>query len=114
MHEVSLMKNVLDLALLEMTRAGAGRIGLVRVRAGVLAGVVPEAMEFAFDVLRRENAATAEARLAIDSVSACCRCRDCGFEFEPTDAVFECPGCRGLNAIILRGRELELSQLEVI
>ncbi len=114
MHEVSLTRNILEIALSEAVKAGAARIRLIRVKAGALAGVVPEAMEFAFRVLRDENPVTAEATLMIEEVSAGCRCRACGLDFEPPDSVFECPRCGSLDAEILRGRELEIAQLEVI
>jgi hydrogenase nickel incorporation protein HypA/HybF len=113
MHEVGLMKSILEIAVAEASRVGAARVGLIRVRAGTLSGVVPAALEFAFDAMRGENPVTAGARLQIDPVAAACRCRNCGAGFTPADFVFACPRCRSLDAEILRGRELELSQLEV-
>ena len=114
MHEVSLMTRLLEIARSEAAGAGAARIHLICVRAGTLSGVVPEALRFAFEVLRGNDAVTAGARIEIESVAAQCRCRQCGREFQPPDSVFVCPDCNGLDAEILRGRELELSRMEVV
>ncbi len=113
MHEVSIMRNLLAIALDEWARAGTDRIAVLRVTAGDLSGIVPEALRFAFDVLRSEHPATAGARLEIERVPASCRCRGCGMRFEPADVVFQCPGCEATDAEILRGRELELTRMEI-
>lgn len=113
MHEVSLMKSILELALSEAKGAGASRIERIRLRAGALSGVVPEALAFAFEVLAPESPVTAEAKLAIDTIPTGCRCRVCGRDFEPNGYVFACPDCGALEAEVLRGRELELYQMEI-
>lgn len=113
MHEVSLMKGFLEVALTEADRAGASRIERMRVKAGALSGVVPEALAFAFEVLAGESPVTAKSKLEIDRIPTGCRCRECGCDFEPESYEFECPRCRSNDAEILRGRELELYQLEI-
>jgi hydrogenase nickel incorporation protein HypA/HybF len=114
MHEVSLMAQMLEIARSEAAHAGARRISLIHLRAGALSGVVPEALRFAFEVLRGADAVTAGARIEIEPVAIRCRCRTCGREFEPSDAIFVCPDCEGLDAEILSGRELELTRMEVL
>lgn len=88
------------------------RVRCIRVRVGQLAGVVPEALRFAFEALARGTVAEGGG-MEIEMVLALCRCKGCKRTFEPADFIFECPGCGGLDVDILRGREMELSQLEV-
>jgi hydrogenase nickel incorporation protein HypA/HybF len=51
MHEVGLMQSTLAFALKRAADEGAQRIHRLTMRIGPLSGVVPEALEFAFEVL---------------------------------------------------------------
>ncbi|MFB3819845.1 MAG: hydrogenase maturation nickel metallochaperone HypA [Candidatus Methylomirabilales bacterium] len=112
MHEVSLMQDTLVLAVQHAKQAGAKQIHRLSMRIGDLSGVVPDALEFAFDVVARGTMAEG-ARLAIERVPLRCYCEGCGREFEPADYCCECPGCRRPSADIRAGREMELTSLEV-
>ena len=106
------MQSVLSTAEQQAREAGAEQIHEVRLRIGRLAGVVQEALEYAFEVLRVGTMA-AEARLAIDEVPAACWCETCQVEFEAPELLCECPTCGGVSAKLRRGRELELASLEI-
>ncbi len=51
MHELSIMQSALSLALDQARQAGAARVHTIRLRIGALSGVVPDALEFAFEAL---------------------------------------------------------------
>ncbi|MCS7060887.1 MAG: hydrogenase maturation nickel metallochaperone HypA [Thermoflexales bacterium] len=112
MHEVSVMQSALEIALEHMRRQNAARIHRIHMRVGALSSVVPEALEFAFDVVTHGTPAEG-ATLEIERVPAVCRCPACQIEFEPDGYFYECPQCGSLNVEIRRGRELELAFLEV-
>lgn len=111
-HEAAIMQEILEAAATEARKSGSERVWRVHVRIGRLAGVVPEALRFAFDALTPGTVAEG-GWMEIEMVPALCRCVRCERTFEPPDFVFECPACRSLDVEILQGRELELSQLEV-
>lgn len=112
MHEVALMQNVLEVALENAQRQNATAIHAVRLRVGALSGAVPEALEFAFEVLVRGTIAEG-ARLEIEKVPALCHCSSCKIDFEPDPVVFACPQCGQPSATIQKGRELEIVSLEI-
>ncbi len=112
MHEVGIMQNTLDLAVRQARASGATRIHELRMRVGVMTGVVPEALTFAFEVVRQGTMA-AEARLDVESVPLVCWCAGCEAEFPCDDFLNECPRCRQTSAEMLRGRELELVSMEI-
>ena len=91
--------------------AGAGRIIRLRLRVGRLSGAVPEAMEFAWDVVRRDTIAE-NAWLEIESIPAVCWCAACQVEFECADFFDECPRCHNPGGELRRGRELEIAMVE--
>ena len=51
MHEVSIMESAVSMAVETARKSGSDRVLAVRLRVGVLSGVVPEALRFAFDVV---------------------------------------------------------------
>ena len=53
MHEISIMQSTLELAEEQAREAGGNGIARIRLRIGLMSGVVPEALEFAFDVLKK-------------------------------------------------------------
>ena len=61
MHEVGVMQSALEIALEQAGRQGASRIDCIALRVGPLSGVVPEALEFAFDVVARGTIAAGGA-----------------------------------------------------
>ena len=69
MHEASIMQSVFDLAFAQMPDDSMSRIDRIRLRVGVLAGVVPEALEFAFEAMKPGDTA-ANAKLEIERVPA--------------------------------------------
>jgi len=112
MHEVGIMQSILALAEQQARAAGAARIHEVRLRIGQLAGVVPESLECAFEVLRPQTLA-AEASLQIESIPATCWCAACQQEFASPELWWQCPHCGTASRELRHGRELELASLEV-
>ncbi len=112
MHEISIMDSALNLALDQARAAGAKRVHLIRLRIGALSGVVPEALEFAFEALTPGTAAEG-GRLVIEPVPARFWCRTCEREFEADDLLAECPQCHQPSRDLRGGRELELASLDV-
>ncbi|MCU0787237.1 MAG: hydrogenase maturation nickel metallochaperone HypA [Verrucomicrobia bacterium] len=112
MHEVSIMRSTLDVAEDQARRSGATHIHSLRMRIGLLSGVVADALRFAFEALR-QNTLAASALLEIEEVRPACWCMDCQAEFEVNDYIYECPRCRRPSADLRRGREIALVSLEI-
>ena len=112
MHELALMEELHRIALASAAAQGAERIHRVMVRVGRLSGVDPDALDFAFEVVMAGGIGQG-ATLELEVVPTQCRCGGCGQRFEPVDVIFACPICGELSADVLRGRELELTGLEL-
>lgn len=112
MHELSLMQDTVILAVQHARQAGGTRIHRLMMRIGPLSGVVPEALEFAFEVVARGTMAEG-ARLEIERVPILCHCAACAREFEAADMLCECPECHQPSSEIRRGREMHLMSVEV-
>ena len=112
MHEVAIMTEAVRMAAESAQAAGAKRITALKLRVGQLSGVVPEAMQFAWDVVRR-GTMLEDAELEIESVSAVCWCAACQAEFESKEFWGQCPRCRELSGELRHGRELEIAAVEL-
>lgn len=112
MHEISIMQNTLDLAIAQARQSEATKINCLTLNIGELSGVIPEALEFAFEVLIQDTIAQT-ARLEIKTIPVTCYCSQCDRNFQPDSYIYECPECRQISSNIVKGRELELVSLMV-
>lgn len=112
MHEAGIVQSLLTLAEAKARAAGAERIGSIRIRVGRMTGVVPEALEQAFAILRTGTIA-ADAALDVEYVPGAFWCPACAGEFETPELIGACPTCGEPSADLRRGREMDLVSLEV-
>jgi hydrogenase nickel incorporation protein HypA/HybF len=112
MHELAIMDSALNMALDQAEKAGAIRVLLIRLRIGALSGVVPEALQFAFQALAPGTIAEG-ASLDIEHVPAKFWCPACSREFQSVDCFAECPGCHRPSGDLRAGREMELASMEI-
>ena len=112
MHEVSMMQNTLDIAIAQARQNGATKIDRLTMNIGELSGVIPEALEFAFEVLIGGTMAE-NAQLEIKTIPVVCYCQECDRNFQPHNYIYECPKCQRISTDIIHGRELELVSLVV-
>jgi len=106
------MQSALDQALEQARLAGARRVHEIRLRVGVLSGVVPEALQMAFEALTAGTLAE-KAALKVDAVPARFWCGTCQNEFTSETLFAECPTCQRISPELRAGRELELVSLEI-
>ena len=92
MHEVSIMAEAVRMAVESAQAAGARRVTGLRLRVGTLSGVVPDALQFAFEAMAAGTLAE-NATLTIESIPARFWCEACQREFEAAQLFAECPQC---------------------
>lgn len=112
MHELSLMMAAMEQATASARRNGAERIHRIRMRVGILSGAQPEALEFAFETLKRGTPAE-DGRLEIEIVPATFRCEQCHKTVTMQEVSFECPDCGGPLTLAGGGRDLQLTDMEI-
>ncbi len=114
MHETALALSILDIIVGKCAEAGGHTIDSVKVRIGKAAGVLPDALQFAFDAAKTTTVAE-KAELLIESVPVGGVCHDCKREFSVNDVqyVFSCPHCGSKSFEITSGREMEIVDMEI-
>ena len=111
MHELGIASRVLEIAVSEAARHDAARVTAVRLRVGVLRGVVPEHMVFLFGEVARGTIAEG-ARVDIEPEPVSIDCEACG-ALESASFSFECPSCGRAGVRVSGGDALSVAAVEL-
>jgi hydrogenase nickel incorporation protein HypA/HybF len=111
MHELSIAMGIVDVAAEEAERRRS-RVVAVHIKVGTLSGVVPNALVSAFE-LARDSTPLAQAELIIEEVPVAAYCPTCAAEREVVFPQLSCPICGAPTPEVIRGRELEVTALEI-
>jgi hydrogenase nickel incorporation protein HypA/HybF len=108
MHEMALTQSVVD----AVCEHAAGRhVRSVKVAVGALCAVVPDSMQFCFELATQGTVADG-ARLDLDVQPGTARCRTCERSFELQDLILLCP-CGSADVEVMAGRDLRILSMEV-
>lgn len=108
MHEMAITQSVVD-AVCE--HAAGRRVHGVRLEVGALCALVPDSMQFCFE-LATEGTLAEGARLDIDMLPGTAHCRACGDEFALPDLFLLCP-CGSADVEVTAGRDIRIRSMEV-
>jgi hydrogenase nickel incorporation protein HypA/HybF len=108
MHEMSLSSAIVATVA---KHAGGRPVKSVKLRVGALRQVVPESLEFYFDLVARDTVCEG-ARLEQEFVPGHMQCA-CGHEWDLEIPSFRCPSCGAGNATLVSGEEFEVESIIV-
>lgn len=112
MHELSLMESVVKQLRASAAENDIKKITRVLLVVGKMTMAVPDALQFAFEVLQKEDELLKGAVLEIREEPVRCECKDCGHLYEAPNYELLCPSCSGPNVKIVGGRELYIDFYE--
>ncbi len=112
MHELGLTQSIVALAIEHAARENADRIISVAVEIGSISGVIPEAVEFAFDVCSKGTIAEG-ASLEINRIPGLGHCLECKQQVDIDAPTHVCPHCGGLSLEIIQGQEMKFTEMEI-
>lgn len=108
MHELAIAESLVSSVL---ERTGDGQVSVVRLRVGRMAGVIPDALTFCFEVATAGTMLEG-ARLEIEEVAGRAHCRTCEADFSLVDAFLLCD-CGSADVQLVSGRDLSVTSVEV-
>jgi hydrogenase nickel incorporation protein HypA/HybF len=112
MHEMSIAQNILEIVDEYMAREPAAKLLEVVVEIGEMVAVVPDSLNFCYDVLV-EDSKYQDSKLIINILPLRGSCISCGHEFKIENYNFNCPSCHSLDLQVQGGQELRITHLEV-
>lgn len=112
MHELGIMTGVVEAVEEAARNAGADRVLKVNLSVGAMTEAIPDALEFAFEVLQ-EGTLLEGAELSITMVQPRSVCLECNAEFEHDRFHMTCPHCGSGFTRLVAGRDLAIDSIEV-
>ncbi len=110
MHELSIAAAVVDAVIAHLPSPQA-RVEQVRVRIGALAGVLPDALDFAYDVAVAGTPLEG-SRLVLEIAPIIVTCAVCGPQEITDRRDFRCPVCGQVAGRVVGGKEMEIVDIE--
>jgi hydrogenase nickel incorporation protein HypA/HybF len=114
MHEFAIGETLVHAVLTELAAVEPppARLLSARVVVGAMRQVVPDYLQFAYEVLTKETPA-AGSTLCVEARPITARCQACDWQGELELGIFLCGACGAPNLTQLTGMELYLDRLEV-
>lgn len=110
MHELSIATSMMEVIQKELTKRGLTKVSEVKVVIGEFSNVIPEALEFCWEVATAETPA-AGSKLVVERRPATAKCQACGHEFTVENWSFVCPACGSGDTKQTGGNELYIEHL---
>lgn len=105
MHELSMVKGILECALKIAREHGDLPVECVNIQVGALRQVEPELLVFAFEAARTDTLAQ-DAALEWEEIPALVECGNCRHDYTPSEWFWACPKCDTIGGRVLQGDEL--------
>lgn len=115
MHELPVMKSILDIVLIHAGRHSVRKIRAIHLEVGLLSDLEEEWMQRYFDYLS-EGTPAEKAKLKIKWVPIVFQCQDCSKSFEVDRKKLQdiaCPSCGQKRLTLVSGREYSIKNMEV-
>lgn len=112
MHELSIAMSIVEMAEEEARQRNA-RVSAVHLRLGAMSGIVKEALLSSYGIAC-DGTLLEGSRLVIEEVPVEVFCEGCAAERRLASLPwFVCPECGAATPTIVRGKELEVTALEI-
>jgi hydrogenase nickel incorporation protein HypA/HybF len=112
MHELSIANSILNIVLNEKMTNNLPEVKAIGLRIGVLSGILPDALEFSFDAIKKETLLE-NTILEISEIPVTGICNSCHENFVVTDLVFSCPKCNSTSIEVDTGQEMDIEYLDI-
>jgi len=112
MHELSLIANLFEIMEQKAKEKNAKKITYVKLKVGALSGAVPDLLETAFDIYKKDTIAS-DAKMEIETVPLKLKCKECGAVTVKDDLVLNCEQCGSTNLETIAGTDLYLEKMEL-
>lgn len=113
MHEMSIAKSIFEIVNGEIERCGVQKVVEIRIRAGVLMGIVADSLRFCFSILAQDTPAQ-DAEIVIEKTPLKGLCKTCETPFMVENYEFLCPKCGSEDMEIISGKELFIEGMEAV
>lgn len=113
MHELSLCRSIIETIKAQSAQYISPTITAVYLEIGVLAAVEKSALQFNFDVLKKDTVAE-HAVLHVTDIPGEGICDFCQITVKMEQYHESCPNCGRFTLVITKGQELRIKSMEIV
>lgn len=116
MHELPVIKKVLDICLKHAEASGVRKVLSIDLKVGKLSDLEPEWMQRFFDFASKGTLAEG-AKLVVERTPVVLQCEACSQKFEvdlESRQEVECHQCGAARCAVVSGREYYINNMEVL
>ncbi len=116
MHELSVTQEIVRILVDEAEKHRVRSISSVKLALGAFSTFQPYAVNFYFDILKKDYPVLKDAQLDIEIQPGECICRECGKKFlseKLIESLPVCPDCGSIFVEILSGTDFKILYMEV-
>lgn len=111
MHELSMVQEIMAVLKKSAVENNIGNIKKVKLVVGKLVAVLPDTMQFCFEILAKEPPFL-NTGLEIEEIDICVKCDSCGRDSEVAGSWFYCSFCGSPMVEIVAGNEFYVDYYE--
>jgi len=111
MHELALAQNLIQIVCQAAEENNLEKVTDICVICGELMGIVPDALEFGFQVSSADTVASG-ANLELKELPALVRCNQCSYHYQWNTFGYTCPECSHLGGEMIQGNEFYIDFIE--
>ena len=112
MHELAITEGIMEAAVPAALENGAKKILEIRLKVGMMSGVIPSCVKEYFEMLSKDTIAEG-AEIVVDYIPVSIECRSCGYKGETDRSLRGCPQCKSTDIRITGGSEYYVDSLKV-
>lgn len=113
MHEVALVRAIVDAIEKEAAAQGATRVKLVTIRFNALTSHSADHVQFSFDIVKKDSQLLKDAELKLNEVEPLLRCQSCNHQFHGEHLPDACPNCGSLEVLSVNPTDMVLEEFEI-
>lgn len=113
MHEVHLVRAIIDTVVQQASAQNAARVKSVHIRFNPLTSHSGDHVQFSFDIVKKEIPLVADAALKLTEVEPLVRCTRCGHRFRGHELPDVCPKCASVELQAVHSTDMVLEDFEI-
>lgn len=113
MHEVHLVKAIVETVEKQAAAQKAKRVKWVKIRFNALTSHSADHMQFSFDIVKKDSPLMKDAELKLNELEPLLLCNQCGNKFHGHHLPDICPKCASVNVKAVHSTDMVLEGFEI-
>ena len=113
MHEVHLVRAILETVEKQATAKKAKSVKLVQIRFNPLTSHSGDHVQFSFDIIKKEMPMFKDATLKLTELEPLLVCNKCGHKFRGQQLPDICPECASIDVKAVNSTDMVLERFEI-